>query len=316
MGDTTGTSYVYRGATSGTKYTFTIRPMDKDAKSYLSGYDAAGASITYIAPPVITKLHNTNKGIQVTWAASKGAVNYRVFYRQGTKGSWSVVGDTTGTTIYTKDKLTGNTLYNFTVRAIAADARSYASSYDPNGKSITYLDAPKLVSANVGNNGITVTWNKVPGAEQYRVFYKNSKNQWTKAADTTGTSAVIKRLAFGRSYTFTVRCMNEKATTYTSGYDAAGISVANLDLPVFTVAAVQGGAVIKWDAVDGAAKYRVYCRQSGQSAWTALTNTTATSYQAKNLKSKTAYTFTVRCISADGKAYTSGYLNGITLTTK
>lgn len=80
-----------------------------------------------------------------------------------------------------------------------------------------------------------------------------------------------------------------------------------LDRPVLKSAAVAyGGVKVTWDAVKGASKYRVFRKQTGK-GWTKLGDTTALSYADKTAVSGTTYTYTVRCLSADGKVYESAY---------
>ena len=55
---------------------------------------------------------------------------------------------------------------------------------------------------------------------------------------------------------------------------------------------------IKWNAVAGAEKYRVY--YYGSKGWTKLTDTEETSVTDTDVTSGYNYTYTVRCISADG----------------
>ncbi len=64
---------------------------------------------------------------------------------------------------------------------------------------------------------------------------------------------------------------------------------------------------MKWNAVGGAAKYRVFYR-IGSGVWTQVAgDETGTSKTVTGLEKGITYTFTVRCVSADGKAYTSSY---------
>ena len=69
---------------------------------------------------------------------------------------------------------------------------------------------------------------------------------------------------------------------------------------------ISGGVKLTWGKVTGAVKYRIFYK-TGKGGWTKLADTTATTYTWKKAKSGTTYAFTVRCISKDGKAYTSGY---------
>lgn len=81
----------------------------------------------------------------------------------------------------------------------------------------------------------------------------------------------------------------------------------NLKTPNITkLQNVVGGIKITHSKVTGAAKYRIYRKTSG-SSWKKLVDTTALSYTDKSVKSGTKYAYTVRCISKDGKKFTSSY---------
>lgn len=66
------------------------------------------------------------------------------------------------------------------------------------------------------------------------------------------------------------------------------------------------GLKISWGKVAGAAKYRLY-RKAGSGAWKKVINTKATSYTDESLKSGVKYTYTVCCVTADGKRATSAF---------
>ena len=88
----------------------------------------------------------------------------------------------------------------------------------------TSLATPKISKAESINGGVKLTWIKVKGAEKYRVYYKGSKG-WTRLADTTSTSYTDSKVSSGKTYIYTVRCINSSATKFTSGYDSKGKSV-------------------------------------------------------------------------------------------
>ena len=88
----------------------------------------------------------------------------------------------------------------------------------------TSLATPKISKAKSINGGVKLTWSKVKGAVKYRVYYKGSKG-WTRLADTTSTSYTDSKVSSGKTYTYTVRCINSSATKFTSGYDSKGKSV-------------------------------------------------------------------------------------------
>ena len=88
----------------------------------------------------------------------------------------------------------------------------------------TSLATPKISKAESVYGGVKISWGKVNGAEKYRVYYKGSKG-WTRMVDTTSTSCIDKDVSAGKTYIYTVRCINSSATKFTSGYDAKGVTV-------------------------------------------------------------------------------------------
>ena len=66
------------------------------------------------------------------------------------------------------------------------------------------------------------------------------------------------------------------------------------------------GVRLIWKASKGAAKYRI-CRKTGNGKWVKLADVTSLKYVDTTVKKGVKYTYTVRCISANGKKATSGY---------
>ena len=76
--------------------------------------------------------------------------------------------------------------------------------------------------------------------------------------------------------------------------------------PVVTkIASINGAVRLNWDKVGGAAKYRVFCHDG--TTWRKIADTTATTYDHKRVVSGKKYTYTVRCVTKDGKQFTSDY---------
>ena len=169
----------------------------------------------------------------------------------------------------------------------------------------TSLATPKISKAESINGGVKISWGKVNGAEKYRIYYKGSKG-WTRMVDTTSTSYIDKDVSSGKTYTYTVRCINSSATKFTSGYNGKGKSIKYIAAPeISKLESVNGGVKISWNKSNGAEKYRIYYK--GSKGWTRMVDTTSTSYIDKDVSSGKNYTYTVRCISTDAKRFTSGY---------
>ena len=282
--------------------TATAVPFTASAVETNAPVVSAQSAKTSLATPKISKAESINGGVKISWGKVKGAVKYRVYYK-GSKG-WTRLADTTSTS-YTDSKVSSGKTYTYTVRCINSFATKFTSGYDSKGKSVKYISAPKITKAESVNGGVKISWSKVKGAEKYRVYYKGSKG-WTRLADTTSTSYTDSKVSSGKTYTYTVRCINSSATKFTSGYDSKGKTVKYISAPKITKAeSVNGGVKISWSKVKGAEKYRVYYK--GSKGWTRLADTTSTSYTDSKVSSGKTYTYTVRCINSSATKFTSGY---------
>ena len=229
--DTTSTGYTWKGAKSGATYTFTVRCINSAGTGNTSAFDTKGLSITYqpatLDTPTLSAVTNTPNGVAIQWGAVSGAAQYRVFYKTGS-GSWTKLIDTASTS-YTWTGAKSGTAYTFTVRCLNSAGTAYTSAFDTNGLSITYkpttLATPQLTSVTGDSKGITIQWGAVPGAAQYRVFYKTGSGGWTKLVDTTSTGYTWTGAVSGTTYIFTVRCLNSGGTGYTSDFDSTGLSI-------------------------------------------------------------------------------------------
>ncbi len=227
MVDTTSTSYIDKDVSSGKNYTYTVRCINSSATKFTSGYDSKGKSVKYISAPKISKTENVNGGVKISWNKSNGAEKYRVYYK-GSKG-WTRMVDTTSTSYIDKDVSSGKN-YTYTVRCLNKSKNKFTSGYNSTGKSIKYVSAPKISKTEATYNSITLNWDKVNGAEKYRVYRRGEKG-WSRLFDTTSTTFTDTNLYADTEYTYTVRCINSSANKFTSGYNSKGFTVTTLSAP-------------------------------------------------------------------------------------
>ncbi|WP_302455706.1 fibronectin type III domain-containing protein [Ruminococcus bromii] len=312
MVDTTSTSYIDKDVSSGRNYTYTVRCISADGKSFTSGYDSKGKSVKYVAAPEISKLENVNGGVKISWGKVSGATKYRVYYK-GSKG-WTKMVDTTSTSYTDKDVSSGRN-YTYTVRCISDDGKSFESGFNPKGSSIRYNQAPKILETNVVNGGIKVIW-ETENNTNYRLYCKTEGKGWTKVCDNKTGVVTHKNLQPNKTYTYTVRAISSDAKKYLSGYDPVGMSAKYVATPKISKTEVTyDGVKLTWNKVAGAEKYRVYYKDG--EGWNKLADTTGNSYLDMGLVSRELsikdnsvngqYIYTVRCISSNGKVFQSGY---------
>jgi fibronectin type 3 domain-containing protein len=108
---------------AGKTYSYTVRCLSADGKSYPSGYDTTGKTIKRLTQPTPT-VSKTSNGIKIKWGKVTGANKYYV-YRKTASGSWSKIATTTSTS-YTDKTAKKGTTYYYTVKAASG---SYVSSY-------------------------------------------------------------------------------------------------------------------------------------------------------------------------------------------
>ena len=304
LGDTQDVAFTDTAAQMNTAYSYTVRCVSNDGKTYLSNYNN-GAAITRVKAPVLSNLENVNGGVMVKWGSVPGAAEYRVFRKGVSDTKWKTLGDLTGTSYVDRSAQSG-TKYIYTVRCITSGTKFFASDYDHNGKTIAYVAAPPLQPLEGGNSGVVIKWAGVKGANRYRVFRKGSSG-WSSIGETTGTSYTDSNVSPGKTYTYTVRCISSDGSTYTSGYDHTGKTITYLGAPKLgSVSKGGGGVVIKWGRVNGATLYRVF-RKTGGGSWKTVGVVSGTSFTDTTVKKGESYVYTVRCMTPNGKQFAGGY---------
>ena len=168
------------------------------------------------------------------------------------------------------------------------------------------LQTPQITGFESSKDGITITWSAIENAEKYRIYYKG-RNGWTRMATTDKTSYFDADVSLGTTYAYTVRCINAAENSFTSDYNTTGWKHTHyLDSPVITgFESSSSGVNIKWNAVDGAAKYRVYYK--GKNGWTRMATTDKTSYLDTDVSYGSTYTYTVRCVNAEDSKFISSF---------
>ncbi|MCD8230832.1 MAG: fibronectin type III domain-containing protein, partial [Clostridiales bacterium] len=170
---------------------------------------------------------------------------------------------------------------------------------------------PELSSVTNTTKGVKVSWESVTGAENYRVYRKTSDSSWKKIGDTTSTSYTDTTAKSGKTYYYTVRCINADGTSNTSSYDSTGLSIKYLKAgKISSLKNTSKGITVKWSKVSGAKGYYVYRKTSGGSfkKIATITSGSTVSYSDTSVKSKNGktYIYAVKPYSGSTKgSYTS-----------
>ena len=209
VGNTTSTSYTDTTAKSGTTYTYTVRCISSDGKTYTSSYNTTGKSIKYLSRPKVSSASNTSTGVTVKWGKVTGASGYYV-YRKTSSGSYSKIATIkSGSTVSYKDtavKAKNGTKYIYMVKAYSGKTVSSAAS----GKIIVRLTSSSISSLkNYATKKMTVKWAQNSKVTGYQVQYStSSKFSSTTTKTITGyknVSKTITSLTKGKTYYVRVR---------------------------------------------------------------------------------------------------------------
>lgn len=303
----TQNSFKDTSAKPGTTYTYTVRAMDSAGKNYTSNFDSKGLSVAYVATPTISSLTRMENGVKVSWNAVKGAAQYRI-YRHTGDGNLTKVTTVAGTS-YTDTGLASGKNYYYRVRCVDSSGSQFTSGFTTNDRYIYYVKAPKLVSVSSVNGGVTITWEKVNGASNYRISRKTGNGNWQPVGTISSSYSTFTDTSAhsNTTYTYTVRSMDRAKKGYTSAFDSDGLRITHVAAPtVSSLARVENGIKVSWKAVPGAQKYRLY-RHTGDGKLTVVATVSGTSYTDTSVSSGKNYYYRLRCVDSTGKNFTSGY---------
>lgn len=308
IGDTAALSMNHTGLSDSTAYTYTVRALDQTGR-YMSLYSVPGWTKTYRAAPAITSVAPSGNMLRIRWQTIPGVDCYRLYKRVGS--GWQGVAFVDGDSYLDPDVRSGES-YSYTVRGVNAEHTEFLSAYSAAGKSGRFVDMPQITSAESIDGVVRIRWNAVPGAVRYRVFYKNPTG-WTGVGTTASTSFDYRVSDRGVTRTYTVRA-TDASGAYISDFSRTGRTHRFIETPRLTsIENVAAGQRFRWNPVDGAERYRIYRRTAG-SAWVRIADVEDTAYVAQDLENDTVYTYTARCVTADGTSLESGFDRaGVTL---
>ena len=305
IGTSATNSYLNKNVKTGESTVYTVRCLDSDGE-FVSRFHHEGWSCLFLEPPVIRSLENTGNGVQVTWNALAGAEKYRV-YRKTDGESWKRIGDTAETTLLDPNAPSGVTV-SYTVRCINADGSDWTSYYN-SGKSIRFVKTPKVTGFENTAEGTVIRWEPCNGAARYGVFYKNAEGNWKGLGTSKTTEYLNTAVKSGEPVVYTVRCLDSDGE-FISQFNREGWSYTFLEPPVISsLKSTENGVQVRWNALKGAEKYRVYRKADGES-WKRIGDTAETSFLDANAPPGKKLSYTVRCINADGSDWTSYYNSG------
>ena len=278
IADVKGREYTDTTAVKGEKYTYTIRAFD--GKCY-SKQNKIGVDLIYLAAPVLNtpKTLEDNK-IRISWEAVNGVEKYRIYRKTADEKKYTRIATVDADALKYTDKSSkvDGEKYIYAVRAVNGTSSGALS----NKKSITLFGVKQPTAYGAGQT-IRVEWKKVKNAVGYKLYKKNSEDNWDliySGADEL--FYVDTEVTPGKEYTYSLVVEKKNAS---SSFDTKGVTAHCLTEPKITTikADVDNSIFLKWKAVEGATKYKIY-RESPFEEYKLVGTTKKTSFYDKTEK--------------------------------
>ena len=262
------------------------------------------------AAPVVHIGNSASSGKpMLTWNAVEGATSYRI-YRSTSRGSgYSLLGTTTATS-YTNTGAKAGTTYYYRVKA-CNDAGLSPYSNVVSGKVKSVTPKPSAPVVKIGHSAASgkpmLTWNAVSGATSYKVYRATSQNgTYSLLGSVTVTSYTNTGAKDGVTYYYKVKAVNSAGESpYSNTVSGQSKSVTpKPSAPVVKIghSASSGKPMLTWNAVDGAASYKVYRATAKNGAYSVINTTNALTYTNTGAALGTTYYYKVEALNAAGKS--------------
>lgn len=278
IADVTGREYIDKTAVKGEKYVYTVRAFDEEC---YSKRNKNGVDLIYLAPPVLNapKTLEDNK-IHISWKEVKGAEKYRIYRKTADEKKYTRIATVDADVLKYTDKSSkvDGEKYIYAIKAVNGTSSGVIS----NKKAITLFGVKQPIAYGAGQT-IKVEWKKVKNAIGYKLYKKNSEDNWDLiCSGAEALSYVDTEVAPGKEYTYSLVVEKENES---SSFDTKGVTANCLAEPKITTikAEVDNSIFLKWKAVEGATKYKIY-RESPFEEYKLVGTTRKTSFYDKTEK--------------------------------
>ena len=201
----------------------------------------------------------TDSGSKITWTRVNGASGYQI-YRKSSEGSkYKRIASVKGSSALAYTDRAGGS-YEYRVRAYYKD-NSGRYYYGPYSEAIAQVKNLEL-KADSAERKITLNWDKVKGATEYRIYRASQKNgKYRQVKSTRSVKFTDTDLKEGKTYYYKVQACCVTAAGRMSAVKSASIKKIELKTPEYVSVEYDREAHeygLKWDAVEGADSYEIY----------------------------------------------------------
>ena len=227
----------------------------------ITGYQA----IDLLEAPSVQKIENNLAGPHIYWSEVEEATGYEI-YRMDEEEQFAKIAEVTGTDYLDTEAQPGANTY--AVKALGEEVDSALSE----SMTSKYLLTPQISSITNSSYGIRISWNEIPGADNYAIYRwdEDTNGSWKRIATVDSTNPdeaqwtdADAKSHNGTVFHYTVRAWADEGTFY-SGCSGTGRSIMRLFTPTISDAVCDDGAIrVNWNYNNKADGYEVRIMSEG-----------------------------------------------------
>ncbi len=217
-----------------------------------------GSALVGPDAPVISDTVMGSSGMYIYWNAVPNAKGYRIYRSDYFGGTKEQIGDTSSTGFCDITAVSGKTYYYYIA---AYNSNNILGEYSSARKTVaTVLTAPGLNDSAIGDAGLYLYWNSIPGATSYSVYRADSSSGTKKLLTTTANTNYIDSTAVsGKTYYYYVTAFSSNTNVRSAFSTARKITMTKISTPSLTDTCIgDAGLYLYWSSVPGATSYRIY----------------------------------------------------------
>jgi len=306
------------GLTSGTTYYYRVRSVSAAGTSANSATFTV-AAVKPAAPASLSASPPADNQFTINWAASAGAVSYRLDVATDPSFSTGVVvsNQNVSTTSWSVTSPAPNATYYARVRAVNPIGAS------DNSPILSYAlppAAPANLSASAVTTGsFTASWQASPGATSYRIDVGTAPEFTTPLivsnASTNATSFNVTGLSAGTTYYLRVRAFNNTSTLPSANSTTQSAQLLPAQPTITGATSTATSITITWTTTGITAEYALdYSEKESFENLSTIAHIpgTALSYTVTSLTSGKMYFIRIRGMNATGSSANSDVASAVT----
>ena len=287
-------------------YAFKVRAISDDiTKKCSSSWSSLSDPyfVSDLTAPELTVTGDAETGKpELEWTKVSSAAKYQIYRKTGKDGSYSRLDTITKTSFIDKTAEAGIQYY-YRVRAV--DAAGNKGEYSESKARTCDLARPVVTESNDTATGkIKLKWDKISGAEEYKIYRRVGKTgDYEYYKTTTSTSYTDKSTTAGTVYYYQVLAVH-KNTSANSAKSAGVGQTCKLARPVIeeTNDTSTGKVKLTWDKIEGAKEYKIYRRVGKSGDYKSYKTVSTNKFTDTDNTAGTVYYYKVTAVHSNSNA--------------